>query len=94
VAGRFRFDDPDDLALSVQQVVGPAVTALQLELPHRYPRPGHDVHGGRILDDPAALGELAVDLLTGFVFGLHFPERCLSPSPLASNSPASAAEQE
>jgi len=70
-------DDPDDLSISVQEVV--RRTGLERELAHRDAKPRGDVHGLGVLNDPAALPQLLVDLLSSFLFwchgslGLEFP---------------------
>jgi hypothetical protein len=62
-------DDPDGLAVRVQEVVGEP--GLERELPAGHPGPGEDVQVGVVLDRPPGLGEQGIYLLTGFEFGRH-----------------------
>jgi len=59
------FQDADGLAVDEEEVVDLAVSLLELHLAGRHARSRKDVHLGRVLDDPAGLFELAVDLDPG-----------------------------
>ena len=61
-------DDADGLAVGVEQVVGEP--GGERELADGDAGPGGDVHRV-VLHHPAGLGELAVDLLAGLLFGRH-----------------------
>jgi hypothetical protein len=60
-----RLDHPGRLAVNEKEIVDPAVTFLQDELPDRYPRPGGDVRAVGMLNDPAGRGKLPVNVLPG-----------------------------
>ena len=63
-----RLDDPNRLAIDVEQVVGVAVARFQAELPDRDTPPGVQVHRIAGLDVPARLDQGSVDLLAGAFF--------------------------
>ena len=66
----FRLDDPNGFTIGIEHVI--REPTLERELTNSHSRPGHDVHGLSIMDKPATLLELAVDLLTCFLFGSHY----------------------
>ena len=57
------------LAVGVEQVVG--VAGLERELADGDAAARRDVHRAMVLNDPAAIGELGVDLSTSVFFGSH-----------------------
>ena len=70
MAFRLGLDNADRLAIGVEKVVGKS--GREREFPDRDAQPGRDVHLSGILDDPAALGELLIDLQSGLFFrGRH-----------------------
>ena len=69
VALRLGLDDADGLAVGVEQVVGLAGRAAGTR-GRRPPAPPR-CSSRPVLHQPAALGELAVDLLPGLLFGGH-----------------------
>ena len=66
-----RLDDADGLAVGVQQVVG--VAGLEREFANGHAQARRDVHLAVVLDGPAGLLKLPVDLLAGFLFWGHAP---------------------
>jgi hypothetical protein len=59
---RLGLDNPSRLAINKQQVVDPAMLLLKRELPDRNPGPGRDIGLIGVLDDPAGVRKLPVDL--------------------------------
>jgi hypothetical protein len=69
MALRLGFDDADRPAVGVEQIISGA--RCEAEFAHGHPEPGRDVHLAVVLHAPTAGFELAVDLLTGLLFGGH-----------------------
>jgi hypothetical protein len=59
--------DDASLAINPKQVV--SVAGLEGVLAHNHPEPGMENDGGAVLDDPAAGGQLGLDILAGNGFG-------------------------
>ena len=65
-------NNASDFAVYVESVI--SFARRQLKLAHGDAESSRDVHVGHILNNPAALSELLVDVLTCFVFGSHLSQ--------------------
>src|SRR5271165_3100098 len=66
---RLGFQDADGLAADIEQVID--LAGQHRELADRDPESRRDVHLALVLNHPAALSKLAVDVLPGSVFRVH-----------------------
>jgi hypothetical protein len=78
---RLGLEHADGLATDVEQVID--LAGQHRELADRDPESRRDVHLALILNRPAALSELAVDVLPGSVFRVHLRSRGSPPQGLA-----------